>query len=243
MSTVGDQRFAQRVGIRQDHRMTPPAGPGQSNVLKAHYERIGTGPVAYLDETYHLERDGRRRFYVMAAVVVLESDRDALRNELDDLVPDGWWHTTDALRSDEGRDQARALLETFRVPDETCVVVDKVSVDTDDKDGTRARGVVLSRLLTALHTAEHGTHPPVALTVIEEHRVARINNFDRSVRAKLITSGVIADSTTLAAISPGSEHLLWLPDLVCSAYRQKTVHHRGDLFDAIEELTHVTQLP
>jgi hypothetical protein len=223
--------------------MTPPAGPGQRNVLKAHYERIGTGPVTYLDETYHVENDGRPRFYVMAAVVVLESDRDPLRTELDDLVPSGWWHTTNELRTEAGRDQARNLLETFRVPDETCVIVDKVSVDADDdKDGTRARGAVLGRLLTALHTAEHGTHPPVGLTVIEEHRIARINNYDRSVRANLIASGLIAGSMTLASVSPGSEHLLWLPDLVCSAYRQKTVFRRGDLFEAIEDLTHVVQL-
>jgi hypothetical protein len=164
--------------------MTPPAGPGQHNVLKTHYERIGSGPVAYLDETYHLENDGRRRFYVMAAVVVLEPDRDPLRNELDSLVPSGWWHTTNELRTDGGRNRARALLETFQVPDEICVIVDKVSVDEDDdKEGTRARGAALGRLLTALHTAEHGTHPPVGLTVLEE------------------------------SVSPGSEHLLWLPGL------------------------------
>jgi hypothetical protein len=224
--------------------MTPPASPGQRNVLKTHYERIGAGPVAYLDETYHLENDGRSRFYVMAAVVVLEPDRDPLRNELDSLVPSGWWHTTDELRAEDGRDRARELLQTFRMPDETCVIVDKVSVDEDDdKEGARARGAVLGRLLAALQNAEHGTHPPVGLTVIEEHRVARINNFDRSVRSNLIASGAIAKSMTLAAVSPGSEHLLWLPDLVCSAYRQKTVFRRGDLFEAIQDLTHVVQLP
>jgi len=148
------------------------------------------------------------------------------------------------LRTGEGRDRARKLLETFRIPDETCVIVDKVSVDEDDdKEGTRARGAVLSRLLTALHRAEHGTHPPVGLTVIEEHRIARINNFDRSVRATLIASGLIGEAMTLAAVSPGSEHLLWLPDLVCSANRQKAVFRRGDLFEAIQDLTHVLQLP
>jgi hypothetical protein len=232
------------LDVNHDLRMTPPAGPGQHNVLKTHYERIGGGPVAYLDETYHLENDGRRRFYVMAAVVVLESDRDPLRNQLDSLVPSGWWHTTNELRTDEGRDRARALLETFQVPDEICVIVDKASVDEDDdKEGTRARGAALGRLLTSLHTAEHGTHPPVGLAVLEEHRLARINNFDRSVRANLIAAGAIAESMTLASISPGSEHLLWLPDLACSAYRQKMVFQRTDLFQAIEDLTHVVKLP
>ena len=220
-----------------------PVGPGQRNVLKVHYERNGAAPVGYLDETYHVEADGRRRFYVMAAVVVLEADRDPLRAELDTLVPTGWWHTTDQLRTDEGRAHARELLRTFRVPDETCVIVDKVSVDAADKDGAQARGAVLGRLLTALHSAEHGAHPAVSLAVIEEQRVARINNFDRSIRKKLVDANAIPETLTLAAISPGTEHLLWLPDLVCSAYRQKIVFRRNTLFETIEDMTHVIQLP
>lgn len=223
--------------------MTPPAGSGQLNVLKNHYERVGAGPVAYVDETYHVEPDGRRRFYVMAAVVVLQPDRDPLRIELDDLVPDGWWHTTDHLRTEEGRRHARTLLQTFRVPDETCVIVDKVSIAASDKDGLQARGAVLGRLLTAIHSAEHGVHPPVNLAIIEEQRVARINNFDRTVRKSLIDAKAITESMTLLAISPGSEHLLWLPDLVCSAYRQKMLFQRNELFEAIEDLTHLVQLP
>lgn len=223
--------------------MTPPAGQGQYNVLKTHYERSGAGAVAYLDETYHVEADGRRRFYVMAAVVVLEHDRDPLRGDLDQLVPEGWWHTTDELKTDEGRDQARTLLQTFQVPEETCVIVDKVAADERDKDGLQARGAALGRLLAAIHHAEHGTHPPVSLAVVEEQREARKNNFDRSVRKKLIADGVIASSMTLLAVSPGTEHLLWLPDLVCSAYRQKMLFGRRDLFDEIEHLAHVVELP
>lgn len=221
----------------------PPAGSGQRNVLTTHYARISEGPVAFLDETYHVESDGRRRFYVIAAVVVLEKDRDALRDEIDGIVPEGWWHTTDHLRTDEGREQARELLQTFRVPDETCVVVDKISIDHHDKDGIQARGVVLGRLLTAIYNAEHGTHPPVSLAVIEEQREARKNNFDRSIRKHLIAEAVISEAATLLAVSPGSEHLLWLPDLVCSAYRQKMVFERAELFAEIEHLTHVIQLP
>ncbi len=222
--------------------MSPPAGPGQTNVLNSHYTRVGTGPVAFLDETYHVEKDDRRRFYVMAAVVVLHEDRDPLRDELDALVPDGWWHTTDELRTDEGREHARSLLQTFRIPDETCVIVDKVALDDGDEDGTQARGAVLGRLLTAAHTAEFGSHPPVNLAVIEEQREARKNNFDRLIRKQLMEAKTIGESMALASVSPGSEHLLWLPDLVCSAYRQKLLFQRNELFGAIEELTHVVQL-
>ncbi len=141
--------------------------------------------------------------------MVLKPGRDPLRNELVDLVPSGWWHTTNELRTEQGRDRARELLATFRIRDETCVIVDKASVDADDdKDGTRARGEVLGQPLAALHSTEHGTHPQVGLTVMEEHRVARINNHDRAVRAQLIKVGTVEESMTFASVSPGSEHLL-----------------------------------
>lgn len=223
--------------------MTPSAArDGQLNVLRTHYTRAGDQAVAFIDETYHVEADGRQRFYVMAAVIIVADDRDALRQEIDGLVPDGWWHTTEALRTDDGRDQARDLLRQFRIPDETCVIVETSSVDDGDTDGTKARMVVLGRLLTAVYGAETGA-PPVNLAVIEQHREARLNSFDRTVRANLIAAGTIAETTALLAVSPGSEHLLWLPDLVCSAYRQKTVFNREDLFSQIEELTHVIHAP
>ncbi|MFT4298366.1 MAG: hypothetical protein QM597_01825 [Aeromicrobium sp.] len=93
----------------------------------------------------------------------------------------------------------------------------------------------------ALRTAVSGSHPPVNLVVIEEQREARKNNFDRLVRKRLIAEEAISESMALVSVSPGSEHLLWLPDLVCSAYRQKLLFGRGALFEEIAELTHVVQ--
>ncbi len=220
-----------------------PAGPGQRTVLQTHYAKVGNGPVAYLDETYHVANDGRSKFYVIAAVVVLEQDRDELRSELDHLVPGGWWHTTEQLRDDSGRTEARQLLKTFQVPEETCVIVEKASVATGDKDGMQAREAALGRLLTAVHHATFKTHPPVNLAVLEEQREGRKNNADRATRKKLIAAGAIAQSMAMVMASPGSEHLLWLPDLVCSAYRQKIVHGAHDLFDEIQAMTHVVQMP
>lgn len=179
--------------------MTPPSGPGQRQVVATHYKQVGDGPVAYVDETYHLEFDGRSRFYIMAAVVVLGGDRDDLRRELDHRVPDGWWHTTNALRETCGRERTRGLLQTFQAPDETCVIVHQTSVDDDDAEGYLARGAALRRLLRAVHSAEHGTHPAVDLVMIEENRVARVNNFDRSIRAELVNAGTVAPRTLSAA--------------------------------------------
>lgn len=221
--------------------MSPPAGPGQRTVLKSHYERAGDSPVAFLDETYSLEPD-RGRFYVMSAVVVLPNDLGPLRDELDHLVPGGWWHTTDELQVDGGRGRTRELLQTLRAPDETCIVVDSVAVADEDKDGFQAREAVLRRLLTVLQSPEDDAHPPVRLAVTEEQREARKNNWDRSIRKALIAERSIGTFMNMVHASPGSEHLLWLPDLVCSAYRQKKVSRNEDLFAEIEDLTRVIEL-
>jgi len=52
----------------------------------------------------------------------------------------------------------------------------------------------------------------------------------------------VSPSLKMIMASPGSEHLLWLPDLVCSAYRRR-LFGQTELFDEISAMTHVVQLP
>lgn len=222
--------------------MTPPAGPGQISVLQTHYAKAGDGPVAYIDETYHLENDGRARFYTLAAVIVTAQDRDPLRGDLDEIVPTGWWHTSQQLRTDQGHEDARELLRTLDSAYDACVIVDHIDLDPADHDGLQARGAAMRRLLLSLHHADHQQHDPVQLAVAEEHRLSRVNNFDRAIRQSLLDEGEVPETLGLVHASPGSEHLLWLPDLVCSAYRQAKLRRTTDLFDEIRDLTHVTTL-
>lgn len=222
--------------------MTPPASPGQRRILHEHYVAVGEDPVAFIDETYHLAFDGRQRFYAMAAVVVLGCDRDLLRKELDLIVPDGWWHTTEVLGTDEGRETTLEMLRTFRPPDETCIVVNHIDVDRADKDGAAARARVLAEILVSIHGGSSGLHPPARLAVIEEHREFRVNDADRRVRAQLIKDSLVESRLIMATVSPGSEHLLWLPDLVCSAYRQEFTRNERAFLDEIRDLTHVKML-
>lgn len=212
-------------------------------MLANHYVRSGPGPVAYVDESYHVAYDGRPRFYVMAAVIVAATDRDDLRTELDRCVPGGWWHTSEVLQEGNGAATTKQLLDALRYPDEACVVVHNTVVGADDHDGRVARGRALSTLLSALTHPPEDTHEAVRLAVLEEQRVNRINNADRATRSQLLASGAIDQSLAMACVSPAVEHLLWLPDVVCSAYRQHVVGRRSDLFDVISSLTTVIMLP
>lgn len=225
--------------------VTPPAGPGQINVLQTHYAKVGDGFVGYLDETYHLEKDGRDRFYTMAAVVVAAQDLDPLRQDLDKLVPTGWWHTSEQLRTEQGYEDTLALLATLDSSYDACVIVDHVAVDdaVDANDGLSVRADVLGKLLVALHQGQGPMRGPVQLAVAEENRRARVNNFDRSTRQSIVTEGSLPDTVGLVHASPGSEHLLWLPDAVCSAYRRHKLGIGSGLFDEIRDLTDVKKLP
>lgn len=51
--------------------------------------------------------------------------------------------------------------------------------------------------------------------MLEERDTQQKNHADRHVRAGLVNLGV-AQKLDMVHASPGSEHLLWLPDLVCS---------------------------
>lgn len=224
--------------------MTPPAGPGQVRALQTHYDKIGDGFVGFIDETYHLEKDGRDRFYTIAAVVVAAQELKPLRQDLDDRVPGGWWHTSERLQTDQGHEDALDLLATLDSSLEACVIVDHVAVSdaVDADEGLTVRAKVLSKLLIALHQAEGPMHGPVQLAVAEENRRARVNNFDRATRKSLIDKGSLPQTVGLMHASPGSEHLLWLPDAVCSAYRQDKLGRDSDLFDEIRDLTYVRKL-
>jgi len=210
-------------------------------VLQAHYARNGRGPVAYIDETYSLQ-PGHRQFYVMTAVVVSLDDRDDLRKELDYQVPSGWWHTTEELRTPGGRERAIDMLRAFRAPDETCVLVDQQLVEDSAMDGESVREVVLGRLLEAVTTSTPGRHDPVRLVVMEERRERAQNNRDRRTRNLLVEEGRIPSESELMHASPGSEHLLWLPDVACSAYRHKMLFGRDDMFAEIAHVTTVLQV-
>lgn len=224
--------------------MTPPAGPGQVRALQSHYDKIGDGFVGFIDETYHLEKDGRDRFYTIAAVVVAAADLGPLRQDLDNIVPGGWWHTSDQLQKDQGYEDALELLATLDSSSDACVIVDHVAVSdaVEADEGLTVRAEVLSNLLIALHQAEGPMHGPVQLAVAEENRRARVNNFDRATRKSLIDRGLLPQTVGLMHASPGSEHLLWLPDVVCSAYRQDKLGRDSDLFDEIRDLTYVRKL-
>ena len=214
-------------------RRTADSRAASLAILAKAYQFNGDRPVAYLDETYE-ERPGSSTFYVMTAAVLQADQRDLVREDVTRIVGRPYWHTTDALQSDEGRAKASELLQYLGDPDgtEVCLISRRSPIEPEDSSGELARADCLTRLLKHLNDPGCVTGP-VDLFVLETRLTRQMGNIDARTRSEAIKSGAVAPSVKLFQTSPAVEPLLWLPDLVCSAYRQLITGRRGDLYDMV----------
>lgn len=211
----------------------PPAHP----VLDKAYANTA-GAVAYLDETFHHGENGAARFYVFTAVVVERTEMSVLRRELRDIADGTFWHTTDELRTEEGRKKASAMLQFLGEGDEICVIAHHTRIDDADEDLENARRACLQALASTLSAGAEPLTGPIDLMVLEERNPKHRSNLDRKNIAAMRADGVIHRSMQAVLTSPRYEHLLWLPDVVSSAYRGTFTRADDTLFSLIRPKVH-----
>lgn len=202
--------------------------------------RRSRGPVAFLDESYQVPDPviaPTETFYIFTAVIVTFDQMDELRNGLGEIAENTWWHTTKALLEEEGRIKTREMLEFLAEGPETCIIAFQVPVDSQDHDGEAARRACYRGLAIELAAGRENAWAPVDLLVLEERNQNNFRTKDRLNHRELIAEKHIPQPTRLLQTSPAVERLLWLPDLVSSAYR-RTLTHTDDtktLFDAVKD--------
>lgn len=208
--------------------------------LQVAYQRNGKRPVAYIDETYNVDPRHGQRYYVMAAVVVQGDQAANVRAAIVGLAGASYWHTSEKLRSASGRQRTVELLEYLGDADgsEFAIVSHETVVAPDDVDGEVARRRCLRALLSRLGHAP-AADDRVQLFILERRRENAQANRDAKTKAEALADGVVPATTRLLQVSPGDEQLLWLPDLVCSAYRQQVAHRDESLFGLVDHLTEV----
>jgi hypothetical protein len=211
----------------------PPANP----VLERSYANTSSS-VAFLDETFDHGEHGTGRFYVFTGVIVERSEMKPLRDELRGIAGGTFWHTTDELLGEEGRKKAARMLEFLGKGDEICVISHHTQVADDDEDLEGARRECMRGLASALSAGAAPMRGRVDLMVLEERNPRNLSNLDRKNIATMRGEGLIHRSMQAVVTSPKFEHLLWLPDLVCSAYRRTVTHRDDSLFALIRQMVH-----
>lgn len=197
-----------------------------------------TGAVAYLDETFHHGEDGATRFYVFTAVVVERTEMRLLREELREIAGGTFWHTTDELRTEEGRKKAAAMLQFLGEGNEVCVIAHHSRVDNADDDLEDARRDCLRGLASTLSVGADPLSGSIDLMVLEDRNPRNRSNLDRKNIAAMRADGLIHRSMQVVLTSPKYEHLLWLPDVVSSAYRGTFTRADDTLFSLIQPRVH-----
>jgi hypothetical protein len=198
------------------------------------YERNADRPVAYLDESYRGPAEPGRRFYILTAVVVEASERDDLRDGIVEIAGDDYWHTTDQIRSQAGMKRAMEMLDFLNQGEEVCVVSIARSIDANDRDLESARRESLNALLPSLAGGSN-RRAPVRLAMLEQRGGDTQRKNDSHTRTLLTQRGALDRNFRMMQTSPRHEHLLWLPDLVCSSVRRTFVQQRSDMLEHIEQ--------
>lgn len=89
------------------------------------------------------------------------------------------------------------------------------------------RAICLRALMTAL--VQKGpvgpiTWDPVSMVVLEKQRESKDTNRDRYTVSQARKEGLVPRNMFVHYVSPASEQLLWLPDLVAHTYRRYITH-------------------
>lgn len=207
-----------------------------SKALQSAYRQNGSGPVAYLDETFQVETSGPT-YYVMTAAVVEADQCDIVRAGIRQIVGSTYWHTTEALQSQEGRIMTRELLDYLGDPSgtEVCFVAHERQVAPNDTHGEQARAACMTSLLAHL-SSPSSPAGQVELFVLEKRLTNRMANMDARTKNEALRAGLISPRTRLFQTSPSDEQLLWIPDLVCSAYRHQITGRTPDLFPRVSAM-------
>lgn len=192
------------------------------NLLHAKYEAFKSDPIAFIDETYRADEHGEPPFYVLSAVILDPDVRDGTRTQIRTIVGGSYWHTTEAIQDEKGQATTRELIAFLARYQDPCIVAVREDIGAHETvEAMRAH--CLATLMTALATGGD-SWPRVQLAIPEERRHKKDQDRDQHTARQARSAGLVSRHFQIFHTSPALEPLLWLPDLVCTAYRRLVTH-------------------
>lgn len=193
---------------------TVASGSVQQSLAKF-YARSGSGPVAFVDESFRVGQPGRT-FYVMAAALFERHELVARRQALATATGGRVLHATDWFREGE-----HAALQRVLVWAQANVSWHYLTVETPLPTGQssdKARRACLQTLLSMLSETK------VHTLVLDTRGRKVLDQQDQTVAHELRTSGDIPRHTALRHVDDHHELLLGCADLVAWSARRLLTH-------------------
>lgn len=120
-----------------------------ADVLTNAYTRSIGDYVAFLDESFELD-EARETFYLVSAVVTHRDKLGPLRSGLQKVVGGTYWHTTERLRSEPGRQQTIEVAKYLGGEDGTEVGIVSYRTPVGPGGGDAAREACLAHVASLL---------------------------------------------------------------------------------------------
>lgn len=176
----------------------------------------------YLDESYSVPDEYEAgSFYILTAVKLTFNDLPETRRILRDIAGKNYWHTTNELRTSEGKSRTVEMLQQFNSWGDTHLISVEIPLH-NPRDLERARGNCLRSLLTHVYLNEDNDLPKGL--IFEKRLTAKHDDRDRRLIKKLKNEKIVPADIGTAWVSPADECILWTPDITYMAYRRQITH-------------------
>jgi hypothetical protein len=194
--------------------------------LEALY-RGSTGMVAFIDESFNLERG--LSYYILAIAVIEVEDLTETRGTLEGFYGGQSLHASPMFANGEFHSLRQAVTLVAAQHDGLDIVVQR-QIDPRDKDGLTARALCLGFALEKLQD-EFGCR----LFVLDSSNSRVANTRDLDLASRLRQSSRIRRETQVIHTYPRLEPLLGMPDVAAWAYRQEFTGRSSAWFDPLRE--------
>lgn len=184
----------------------------------------------YLDESYSVpDAYESGSFYILTAVQFSYRDLEGTRKTLRDIAEKDYWHTTNELRTSDGKERTVEMLEQFDSWGDEHLISVEIPLQPGN-DLEEARGDCLRALVEYVYGETRRRHPR---GLVFEQRLRKLDDDrDRRLIKRLRREELLPREVGAAWVSPSDECLLWAPDITCMAYRRQITHKgRNDTGD------------
>lgn len=192
--------------------------------MQAAFSNVATMPIDYfIDETFHAPSNpGGSHFYVFALVGLERENLRHYREELRRLVVRSRWHSSEMLGKQSGRDRFRKTVMYFSEFAHLHIFVVN-QIPEADRTGENTRRKLITFIVRNMLTRDSES-----FLIFENRGSSGQKNQDLETLRGTLS---LEQRSKVRFLEPANEELLWLPDMLASAYRYHLTGKSNELFE------------
>lgn len=166
-------------------------------------------------------------------------------------LEENYWHSAEAMQSSQGCQRFEEMLKYLANNKDASILTCKTPIQPSKKQSgggrkdvshveNARRDCIRELLAWAVHEVNN-----LAGVVFERRATQQDNDRDRKMLKRLKKDGVIPQELIPTWVTPSQEQALWVPDIVCMAYRRTRTHTDRTaqyFFEYLNDITEVREI-